>query len=270
MTSNRRSICWDVRKPIQLTTNQDNKIQHRRLLLLQQLKHFRNLQAIYMPMVTSVQAQHEESWREQQSTIHSSQISDPLTDVEHQVLWLPSTLPENHCKHSCDATLIDIEIRLQQAQCQDTLDKIRSLQRGCLSFISFRNCNVRHQNPSTRAQDTISHLEDKSKALMVKYRAARKALLALLGPGDWESHLQELKDGDLTMPDGHKISIEDPDDPFGPDGRELPKRKWADIERGLGQGKKSVLWIWTTPQAIGNGSDEVLHEGLSLISLSNM
>jgi len=166
MTSNRRRICWDARKPNQLTTNQDNEIQHHRLLLLRQLKHFRNLQAIYMPMVTSVQAQHEESWHEQHQ---SSQISDPLTDVEHQVLWLPSTLPENHCKHSCDATLIDIEIRLRRAQCEDTIDKIRSLQHGRQSFISFRNRNIRNQNPNTRAQDTISRLEDKSKALAVKY-----------------------------------------------------------------------------------------------------
>jgi len=223
-----------------------------------------------MPMVTSVQAQNEESWREQQSTNQSSQISDSLTDVEHQVLWLPSTLPENHRKHSCDATLIDIEIRLRRAQCEDTLDKIRSLQRGRLSFISFRNRNIRNQNPNTRAQDTISRLEDKSKALAVKYRAARKALLALLGPGDWETHLQELKDGDLTTPDGHEISIEDPDDPFGPDGRELSKRKRADIKKGLGQGKKIVSWIWTTPQGVGDESDEVLHEGLSLIILFNM
>ena len=143
-------------------------------------------------MVTSVQAQNEESWRKQQSTNQSSQIGNPLTDIEHQLLWLPSTLPENHRKHSCNATLIDIEIRLQQAQCKDTLDKIRSIQRGRLSFISFHNCNIRNQNPSTRAQDTISHLEDKSKALTVKYRAARKVLLALLGLGDWETHLQEL------------------------------------------------------------------------------
>ena len=270
MILNRRRICWDARKPNQLTTNQDNEIQHRRLLLLRQLKHFRNLQAIYMPVVTSVQAQNEESWRELQSTNQSSQVSDPLTDVEHQILWLPSTLPDNHRKHSCDATLIDIEIRLRHAQCEDTLDKIRSLQRGRLSFISFRNRNIRNQNPSTRAQDTISRLEDKSKALAVKYRAAREALLVLLGPGDWETHLQELKDGDLTTPDGHEISIDDPNHPFGPDGRELPKRKRADIEKGLGQGKKSVSWIWTTPQAIRNGSDEVLHKGLSLISLFNM
>ncbi|EDR12898.1 uncharacterized protein LACBIDRAFT_323718 [Laccaria bicolor S238N-H82] len=259
---NQRRICWDARKPNQLTTNQDNEIQHRRLLLLRQLKHFRNLQVIYMPLVTSVQAQNEESWREQQSTNQSSQIGDSLTDVEHQVLWLPSTLPENHRKHSCDATLIDIEIRLRRAQCEDMLDKIRSLQRGHLSFISFRNRNIRNQNPNTRAQDTISRLEDKSKALAVKYRAARKALLALLGPGDWETHLQELKDGDLTTPDGHKISIEDPDDLFGPDGHELSKRKRADIKKGLGQGKKIVSWIWTTPQGVGDESDEVLHKAV--------
>ena len=39
---------------------------------------------------------------------------------------------------------------------------------------------------------------------------------------------------------------------------------------GLGQGKKTVSWIWMSVEAIGDGSDVELHEGelsLSLITV---
>ena len=207
-------------------------------------------------------SQQEEGRRDAESSDAETDDIHPATDVEHEPLWLPSALPENHLKHNCDKNLTAIESRLRRAQCEDTLDKIRSLQRGRLSFISFRNRNIRHQGPNTRAQDTLNRLEDKSNALAVKYRMARAALLKLVGPGDWENQLRELNHGDLTTPDGHEISIENPDHPFGADGRELSKKKRANIEKGLGQGKKVVSWIWTTAaQSIVGGSDTVLHEG---------
>jgi hypothetical protein len=214
-----------------------------------------------MPAASLMLSQQEEGRREAESSEAETEDMHRGKDVEHEPLWLPSALPENHLKHNCDKNLIAIESRLRRAQCEDTLDKIRSLQRGRLSFISFRNRNIRHQNPNTRAQDTLNRLEDKSNALAVKYRMARVALLKLVGPGDWENQLRELNHGDLTTPDGHEISIEDPDHPFGADGRELSKKKRANIEKGLGQGKKVVSWIWTTAQSIVGGSDAVLHEG---------
>ena len=35
---------------------------------------------------------------------------------------------------------------------------------------------------------------------------------------------------------------------------------------GLGQGKKTVSWIWMSADAIRDGSDAELHEGASLFS----
>ena len=208
-------------------------------------------------------SQQEEGRQEAESS--EAEVGDMHSgaDVEHEPLWLPSSLPENHQKHNCDKNLIAIESSLRRAQCEDTLDKIRSLQPGRLSFISFRNRNIRHQNPNTWAQDTLNRLEDKSKALAVKYRMARAVLFKLVGPGDWEHQLRELNHGDLTTPDGHEINIDDPDHPFGADGRALSKKKRANIEKGLGQGKKVVSWIWTTAQSIVSSSDDVLHEGKS-------
>ena len=182
-------------------------------------------------------------------------------EAEFQLLCLPSLLPADHRKHNCNANLVEIEVKLREAQCHDALDKIRSLQRGRLSFIGFRNRNIRGQNPNTRAKDTLDRLEDKTKAMAVKYMAARDALLALRGPGRWEQELRPLVHGDLTTPDGQEISIEIPGDTVGPDGRTLSKKQRTAERLGLGQGKKTVSWIWTTTGAIGDGDDAVLHEG---------
>ena len=104
----------------------------------------------------------------------------------------------------------------------------------------------------------------------MKYRNSRKVLLELLGPGDWEKSLRILRNGDLTTPDGMQISINNLNDPVGPDGRERSKKQRTIDKLGLGQGKKTVSWIWTSTEAISDGSDAELHEGelsLSLITV---
>ena len=166
----RRRIAWDARAEEELTLNQSNDIHRRRLLLHRQLKQFRNLQAVYMPAASFMMAQYDEA---QKSLPIEGRARD---EVEYHLLWLPSALPDDHRLHNCLANLVTIETKLRQAQCYDTLEKIRSLQRGRLSFIGFRNRNIRGQNPNTRASETIARVETKCMALAVKYREARAAL----------------------------------------------------------------------------------------------
>jgi hypothetical protein len=259
--SNRHRIVWDSRKPDELTTRQENELQRRRLLLQREIKRFRNLQALYMPAATVMSIERKSIQRELPEARRDS------VEPEHQRLWLPSALPSAQRTHNCSKALVDIEIGLHEVQCHDILEKIRNVQRGRLAFIGFRNRNIRGQNPNTRAKDTLDRLEDKTKSLAVKYRNSRKALLELLGPGDWEKALRTLRNGDLTTPDGMEISIDDPNDPVGPDGRERSKKQRTIDKLGLGQGKKTVSWIWTSAEAIGDGSDAELHEGELSLSL---
>ena len=259
--SNRHRIVWDSRKPDELTTQQENELQRRRLLLQCEIKRFRNLQALYMPAATVMSIERESIQRELPEARRDS------IEPEHQRLWLPSALPSAQRTHNCNKALVDIEIGLREAQCHDILEKIRNVQRGRLAFIGFRNLNVRGQNPNTRAKDTLDRLEDKTKSLAVKYRNSRKALLELLGPGDWEKSLRILRNGDLTTPDGMEISIDDPNDPVGPDGHERSKKQRKIDKLGLGQGKKTVSWIWMSAEAIGDGSNAELHEGELSLSL---
>jgi hypothetical protein len=99
-------------------------------------------------------------------------------------------------------------------------------------------------------------------ALAVKYREARAALFKLIGPGAWENELRELSLKDLTTPDGTEISIEDPKNVIGPDGRQVSKKNRLIIERKLGEGYRAVSWIWMCAAATGDETDAVLHEGL--------
>jgi len=66
------------------------------------------------------------------------------------------------------------------------------------------------------------------------------------------------------MPDGYEVNIEDLNGPTGPDVQapSMSRKKKKNLELGLGEGRRTVLWIWRSTAAIGDGSDKVLHEGM--------
>ena len=189
----RRRIAWDAQAEEELTLSQSNDIHRRWLLLHQQLKQFCNLQVVYMPAASLMMAQYNEAQKALPVDEHARD------EVKHQLLCLPSALPDDHRLHNCRANLIIIETKLCQAQCYDALEKIWSLQHGRLSFIGFRNRNIHGQNPNTRASETITRVETKCMALAIKYCEAQGALFKLIGPGGWENELRELS---------HKDSLE--------------------------------------------------------------
>ena len=86
---------------------------------------------------------------EEESRRQIPEARRPRVEVERQKLWLPSELPPGHREHGTHSKLAGIELKLRRAQCDDTLEKVRSLQRARLSMISFRNRNIRGQAPNT-------------------------------------------------------------------------------------------------------------------------
>ncbi|EDR00876.1 uncharacterized protein LACBIDRAFT_333719 [Laccaria bicolor S238N-H82] len=199
---NQRRIAWDARGPEALMVHRDNELQQRRLVLMHQLKQFHNLQDVYTPAAAVMLAQAEEAQQHLPAPAAVASLC-PSGQSSH------SQLPGRFGQHRNKATA--------------------STMPGCTREDSDSSTrNIRGQNPNTRATDTISHIEDKCKALAVKYHATRQALLELIGPGDWERELKELNDGDLTTPDGTEISIEIPNDEIGPDGCLLSKKRLND------------------------------------------
>lgn len=104
-------------------------------------------------------------------------------------------------------------------------------------------------------------MEDKCLAAAVRYNAARAALVALQGPGDWEKELRELLRSDLTTPDGTELCIEDPHDNIGRNGKGKSKKQKKNDQLGLGEGKWKISWIWRVAGAMGDGGDDVLNDG---------
>lgn len=88
--------------------------------------------------------------------------------------------------------------------------------------MTYKNRNIRYQGPTTRARQKINTNEGKIIAHADKYRAARKALLALIGPGDWEKEWRVLERRDVRC-----LKDDDPE-------TELP----------TSEGRRTMSWIW--------------------------
>ena len=62
-----------------------------------------------------------------------------------------------------------------------------------------------------------------------------------------------------------ELSIEDPNEEIGADGRLLSKKQQVALQRGLGEGRRAVSWIWRVKGSTGNGQDEGLNDGKSFL-----
>jgi hypothetical protein len=230
MSVDRRRIRVDLKRE-DLTTSQANELQQKRISLQKRVIAFRHLQTVYMPSVAM------------KLSADSTSDDKPL-DIEDIRLWLPSELDSDLRKHGCHKDLPGMEEQLREGQCQDALDKIRNLQRAKMHFIHYRNSNVRGQKRATRSHELIDGITHKVNLLATRYRDAHKALIALRGPGEWEKELRELKDEDICSPNATAFNIENPNDPIGPDGRLKTKKQHAEIEKRLGEGRRTLSWIW--------------------------
>lgn len=112
-------------------------------------------------------------------------------------LWLPSTIPSTQRMAVCQPGLASMEERLRTVQCNDALENIRHVLKVKARMIAFKNKNLRGQREGTRSCAVIDRVHGCARASAAKYRAARKAKLALAGPGEWETTFRELLDGDI-------------------------------------------------------------------------
>lgn len=105
--------------------------------------------------------------------------------------------------------------------------------------------------PNTRAQSAINSVTAKVKAHADRYRAARKALVALdpdafklasrtdPSEGKWVRVFHELSDLDIRNPRGDDLD-------------EAPPQTLAERRRHqLGEGHREVPWIWTSVRPTG-------------------
>ncbi|KAF9472815.1 hypothetical protein BDN70DRAFT_818108 [Pholiota conissans] len=228
------------------------------------------LYALYIPGLVVYQAQ--------EGVDVASWENDP--NPEDVDLFLPSQLPTTHQTAACMDGLPEAEARLRTAQCHDALAALRRTLRLKTRMVQFKNSNVRGQAMSTRSRALIDTVHQRALIAVEKYRAARRALLAISGPGAWEKTLHPLLNADVrgyTDREGKKIGLErrgiweDGRDPVAdPDseliGHDIPEISLHPEERkrreGTGWTKNTISWIWRIGSAEvggdGEGDDDIL------------
>ncbi|KAG1902395.1 uncharacterized protein F5891DRAFT_1127683 [Suillus fuscotomentosus] len=225
-----RHVKNDAERTSSLSSDQESDLHHRRAGLHRQICRFRKIQNVYMLGINE--------WVEQ----HSVDQSPHPEDVE---LWLPSALNAQSRSSMCRYDIEIIESELRKGQCRDALDKMRNLLRTKTHFVKRRNLDIRGQRANTRACALIDCIDD-------KYTKSRKALLTLIGEGDWVTELQ------LLLP----RHIVGPHDPLEEEPSSRTIRREQDMQNGLGEGFHVTLWIWTTRGVLGDNSDALLNDAV--------
>lgn len=244
----RRRVSTEAKNP-EITIHELANLQQRRIQLHKRIRLFREIQQVYTPAVAHKIAA-------------SRRMDEQPEDV---TLWMPSQLDDvSRVNGGCYLGLADMESKLRKAQCLDCLDSIRMILRGRASMIKFRTTNLTGQKQNTRFNVAMDRLQAKMKALMVKYNAARQALVGLDPGGEWESQLQVLRAGDLRMVGKHGDIVNDPSqDPIASSTKKTKTTHLATVAAPyVGEGTKTTSWIWTVAGALGDGEDEQLNEGM--------
>ena len=258
------------------TARQLSTVTEQRNILRSRLHAWEEILPLYIPGLL----QHR-------NTLESQAASNSETDhPEDAIIWLPSQIPENLRSRICYPRLADIEDKIRTAHCYDSLDTVRRVLNVKSRLVEFKNRNVRGQCDSTRSRTIIDRVHERAKVAAEKYRVARRAKLALVGPGDWEETLRILNDGDirgyqdperLRVRRGHMGTLDDEqaaaaaaaaaiqdavdvemDDDVADDILFEQVRERRD---GTGETHRALSWIWTTESRTPNpddGSDDIL------------
>ncbi|PPQ85548.1 hypothetical protein CVT25_006739, partial [Psilocybe cyanescens] len=241
-----------------------------RNVLATRIHAWEQLLPIYIPGVLQYQTDHPHP-----STSMNS---------EDTILWLPSAILEPHRSCTSRAGLGDIESRLRHAQMVDALNSIRQILKVKTRMIQFKNKNICGQRDGLRSTSVIDRVHERARFAAAKYRAARIAQLALVGPGDWEVLLKILEDGDIrgyqdpnrlhirvgrrgTYEDGQgpadvgrRGTYEDgqgPADGVRQEEGELELFNEVRTRRdGTGKTRRTLLWIWTTATSATASDDD--------------
>lgn len=217
-------------------------------------------------------------YRHNLNNVPTPNSSPPSENSEDMELWLPSRLPTSHREQVCSASLPAYEEKLRTAQCYDALDTLRHVLRIKTRMVQFKNKNLRGQRAGTCSRAVIDRVHEQARVAADKYRVARKAKLALSGPGEWETPLRILEDGDvhsfqdpnrLKPRQGRRGILED--DQIArqqtdqvPVNDSLPPANFSlfNDERarqdGTGETRRTMSWIWLDHSLGEDGNDDIL------------
>lgn len=256
----RRKLVSDLKEHPKPTALQLAGFQTRRVILRKRILQVRELQTTYMPGLRTV--------------LPDPTVLDDAPHIRAEVvrLYFPSDLQTGTERdRTCVKGLTTVEARIRQALASDNLHDLRRhlLTRTYLN--KWRVKNVSGQRTSTRARSLQHSIDIKVQDAKTRYRRSRKALFSLRGTGPWETFLKELNDDDVRglnerlMTDlekaqrEHRLATGTQVDHDALDG--------VPLVGGLGDGKRTLSWIWITFQGGDDNSPEMV-EG-KLVSINH-
>ena len=174
--------------------------------------------------------------------------------AEDVPLFLPSSISSNLQSTPGFSKTLAHEIQLRIAQADDALADIRHHLRIISGLWQFKKVNISGtgNRPNTRMRSLFNRFNHRMRQSVVRYRAARSALLAAnLGEGQkWEDRLKDLKDSDVR----------------GPGKEDFYLQEAGKTDYGTSKGRFEMSWIWLVPQSNSevdtNSSEQVFDEGL--------
>ncbi|KAJ7627908.1 hypothetical protein DFH06DRAFT_909260, partial [Mycena polygramma] len=93
--------------------------------------------------------------------------------------------------------LVDVEARVREAQCVDSLNDLRTRLHTQKHLVTWRNTNSVGQRAATRSATLIGRVGDRIARVAAKYRRARDGLIALKGAA-YAPQFKELQQSDLN------------------------------------------------------------------------
>ena len=165
-------------------------------------------------------------------------------------MFLPSSISSNLQSTPGFSKTLAHEIQLRIAQADDALADIRHHLRIISGLWQFKKVNISGtgNRPNTRMRSLFNRFNHRMRQSVLRYRAARSALLASNFEGQhWKDRLKDLKDSDVCGPGKDDFYLQEPG-------------------KAASKGRYEISWIWLVPKSKSevdtNSSEEVFDEGL--------
>ncbi|CAE6442510.1 unnamed protein product [Rhizoctonia solani] len=140
---------------------------------------------------------------------------------EYSKLGLPTSYLTGTLKDHSLLELLELEIQLRRATCNDALRAVRHLLGAKALLLRYKRKNTSGERATTRAEKVMKDHQEKITKAQWRYNNSREALLRhSTADSDSKTYL-EMKNSDLRRLDDY-----------------------VEESKGLGQGYQSIAWIW--------------------------
>ncbi|KAJ6463803.1 hypothetical protein C8R47DRAFT_1224959 [Mycena vitilis] len=229
-----------------LAADQSERVSEMRIAFFTKLAKFRKLQLVYMPAAV-LELEAEEDARDPEL---------PAPKAEDVKIYLPSGVRSATREGGCRTGLPDMEAKLREGQCRDSLRTLRTRLHAKRHLLDYRDDGgVAGQKAATRSYTLLGNIGERVDAVAVKYRRARLALIALRGRAACDG-FKELTAADIQLDEEREIDAR-ARRKLGEIGSKRHKRRGP----ALSSKEKYMSWIWT--EGGGPGEDEKeLHDSV--------